>query len=82
MMKFNKLEDKINEVFSSIELDENEDKGLICIAYKINSKNKEITAIQNIRVNRLDAVEVLIMMLRDKKELEIQNLFEAVQEYI
>ncbi len=82
MMKFNKLEDKINEVFSSIELDENEDKGLICIAYKTNSKTKEITAIQNVRVNRLDAVEVLIMMLRVKKELEIQNLFEAVQEYI
>lgn len=68
--------------FSDVETLENHSKGIIIIGFDKNNATKEIEAIHCFNSNKIDMVEVVIMMLKEKKMLEIQNIFEAVKEHI
>ena len=72
----------VEEKFNDIEVKENEVKGFVMIGYITDNKTKDIVTVQQVSGNKLDIVEVLILMLKDKKELEIQGIFEAVKEFI
>lgn len=81
-MNLKEFDDVLYINFNDIKVEENETKGILSITFVKNNSTKKIDCSQYCNGNKLDLVEVLIMLLRDKKELEIQQIFEAVKEYI
>ena len=72
----------IKDIFDDIPLKENEVKGILSIMFVKNNSTKEISISYLEDTNKIDIVEVIMLLLRDKKELEIQQIFEAVREFI
>ena len=76
------LEKNILKAFEKVEVSEDENKGILLVAFKRNSITREMEVLHNFEGNKLDITEAIIMLLKNKEALEIQNIFEAVKEFV
>lgn len=76
------LEENILENFERLKISEDESKGILLVAFKRNSITREMEVLHNFEGNKLDVTEAIIMLLKNKEALEIQNIFEAVKEFV
>ena len=77
------LESSINELYEKLPVEENEEKGILCISYLRDKKNQTITVSQTVSTgSNISMARAIILLLKDKEELEIQNIFECVKENV
>ena len=77
------IEKKISNCYNDLLVLENEEKGIICISYIRDKKSQNLYVSQIINnESNITMVRAISLLLKDKKELEIQNIFESVKEFI
>ena len=83
MKKLEEIEEKIIKCYEDLVILDNEEKGIFCITYLRDKKNQKLYVSQIIEnESNITMTRAILLLLKDKNEMEIQNIFEAVREHI